>query len=165
MTFEFATIYDQKFDEIDRIAQEFFQIDSDPKQIKADKETFLYSLEIGGKTLAAFDGEDLMGWSFAFPTDKILMYQFLAGEITEKELFWSTKKNPDYGAIYFCAMYVYPEYRSLPLTLKLIHKCIEPLLKENVCVFYDPYSFQGEIIGDFMKKHSKFQIKSKTFPK
>jgi hypothetical protein len=57
MTFEFATQYDRRFDEVDRIAKEFFQIDSDPNQIKADEETFLYSLEIGGGTLGAFDGD------------------------------------------------------------------------------------------------------------
>jgi predicted GNAT superfamily acetyltransferase len=161
MTFEFATKYDRRFDEVDRIAKEFFQIDSDPNQIKADEETFLYSLEIGGGTLGAFDGDKMIGWSFAFPTNRILMEQFLSNEITEKELFWNTKKNPNYDAIYFCAMYVYPEYRSLSLAIKLIRKCIDPLLKEGVCVFYDPYSSAGARIGDFMRKHVKFEIKLK----
>lgn len=56
MTFEFATVYDRRFDEVDRIAQEFFQIDKDPNQIKADEETFLYSLEIGGELLVLLRG-------------------------------------------------------------------------------------------------------------
>lgn len=105
----------------------------------------------------------MIGWSFAFPTNQILMEQFLSNKITEKELFWSTKKDSNYDAIYFCAMYVYPEYRSLPLALKLIYKCIDPLLKEGICIFYDPYSSQGEILGKFIKRRNKYQIKSKTF--
>lgn len=161
MTFEFIQAFDRRFEDIDRIAKEFFEIDKDPSQIDADEKTFLYSLEIGGNTLAALEGDKMIGWSFAFPTNKILMEQFLSNKITERELFWSTKKDPNYDAIYFCAMYVYPEYRSLSLAIKLIRKCINPLLKEGICVFYDPYSSAGAKIGDFMKNHVNFEIKLK----
>jgi len=161
MTFEIIGAYDKRFEEVDRIAKEFFSIDSDPTQIDANENTFLYSLEIGGITLAASEDNKLLGWSFAFPTNKILMEKFLAGEITEYQLFWGTKKDPNYDAIYFCAMYVYPKYRSLSLAIKLIRKCLDPLLKENVCVFYDPYSSAGARIGEFMKNRVKFEIKTK----
>ena len=83
MTFEIIGAYDKRFEEVDRIAKEFFSIDSDPTQIDANENTFLYSLEIGGITLAASEDNKLLGWSFAFPTNKILMEKFLAGEITE----------------------------------------------------------------------------------
>ena len=53
MTFEIIGAYDKRFEEVDRIAKEFFSIDSDPTQIDANENTFLYSLEIGGILVSA----------------------------------------------------------------------------------------------------------------
>lgn len=153
------------FDQVDRSARDFFNLDEDPTQISADMKTYEYSVEIGGITVSAIENDKLLGWCFAFPTNRVLMNQFLDRTLTEKELLWCTKKDENYDAIYLCAAYVYEEYRKRGLGLKLVKKCLEPLLKEGVCIFYEPYSDEGQRLGLTALKDYNYEIKIKQHEK
>lgn len=149
------------FDQVDRSARDFFDLDNDPTQINADMKTYEYSVKIGGITVSGIEDGKLLGWCFAFPTNKTLMNQFLLGVITENQLFWRTEKDEDYDAIYLCAAYVYEEYRRKGLGHMLVKECLEPLLKDGVCIFYEPYSEEGRRLSESVLKNYKYEIKIK----
>ena len=153
--------YDNYLEELDCTAITFFNIDKDCTQIMADKKTYNYSVRIGGSTAMAIEDEKLLGWCFAFPTSRKLMVQFLNDSISEKELFWSTKKNKKYDVIYLCAAYVYSSHRKTGLGSKLIDECLKPLLKDGVCIFYEPYTKKGKRLGESALKDYKYEIKIK----
>ena len=149
------------FDQVDRSARDFFDLDNDPTQINADMETYEYSVKIGGITMSVSEDDKLLGWCFAFPTNKTLMNQFILGEINENQLFWRTEKDDNYDAVYLCAVYVYEGHRNKGLGHKLVRKCLEPLLKDGVCIFYEPYSEEGKRLGVSVLKDYKYEIKIK----
>ena len=153
--------YDDYLEEVDYTARTFFNIDNDSTQIMADKKTYNYSCRIGGSTIMALENGKLLGWCFAFPTNRKLMEQFLNDTISERELFWMTKKNKKYDAVYLCAAYVYSNHRQMGLGTKLINECLKPLLKERVCIFYEPYTKKGKRLGESALKDYKYEIKVK----
>ena len=57
------------------------------------------------------------------------MHQFLANEISEKELFELTPLNTNYEAIYFCSALVLEEYRRKGITKQLALDAITCLLQ------------------------------------
>ena len=153
--------YNEYFEEVDQSARDFFNLEEDPTQINADKKTYDYSVKIGGSSMIALENDKLLGWSFAFPTNKILMNQFLNSDINENQLFWKTEKDENYDAIYLCAAYVYPEYRRKGLGNKLIHACLKPLIKNGVCIFYEPYTEEGRRLVESALKDYNYEIKIK----
>ena len=153
--------YDNYLEEVDCTAISFFNIDNDPTQLMADKKAYNYSVRIGGCTVMALEDGKMLGWCFAFPTTRKLMEEFLNDTISERELFWATRKNKKYDAVYLCAVYVYSNHRQIGLGTKLINECLKPLLKEGVCIFYEPYTKKGKNLGEFTLKDYKYEIKIK----
>jgi GNAT superfamily N-acetyltransferase len=153
-----SDFYDKYSEEVDRTAVEFFDLLNDDSQIDADERTFRYSLEIGGITIIALEDDVLLGWCFAFPTNTDLMKRFVNNEITEYELFWSTEKDENYDAIYLCAIYVFEKHRSRGIGKMLTDACLQPLLKDSVTVFYEPYSEEGKRLGESVLKDVKYKV-------
>lgn len=149
------------FDQVDRSARDFFNLDNDPTQINADMETYEYSIKIGAITVSVIEDGKLLGWCFAFPTNQIMMNKFLSNEINENQLLWQTKKDENYDAIYLCAAYVFEEYREKGLGSNLIKNCLQPLLKNGVYIFYEPYTEEGKRLGESTLKDSGYKIKVK----
>ena len=153
--------YNKYFEEVDKTARDFFGLQEDSTQIAADQKTYEYSLQIGGCSIIALENGKLLGWGFAFPTNRKLMDQFINGNITENQLFWMTKKDDNYDAIYLCAIFVYEEYRRSGLGSKILNACIDPLLKKDVCIFYEPYTEEGKKLGESAFKYSYYEVKVK----
>lgn len=160
---EYATSSDDKrLDDLNKLAADFFGTDEDPSQISPSHESVVHGFEIGAKTTLALDKDnELVGWGFAFPTTQELMYDFLNDKITESELFINTK-NGDNGAVYFCSVFITPEYRTFNTARNLIIKSIEPLLNNDNIVFYDTFSKEGEVIGNYLRKYVSNKVISKN---
>lgn len=54
--------------------------------------------------------DEPVSWSVVVPTSRSLAEQFVAGTITEKELFDRTEPATMYEALYFCSVFTVPEY-------------------------------------------------------
>ena len=152
---------DPRLQELERIAAEFFGTETDENQIPATPEATKHSLDSGGILVIAIDDENNpVGWASSIPTTKDLMNQFLNESINEAQLFWQSNGG-EYDAIYFISVFIKPEFRSFITAKNLIMGAIQPLLKSDTVVFYDAFSNEGAVMGNYLKRMFGDRIISK----
>ncbi len=108
------------FERLVKLADEVFAVKSDPSQLDVNPEKLDRLHQLHPATVSAEDYRNgSVAWVLLIPTTIGLMHQFLANEISEKELFELTPLNTNYEAIYFCSVLVLEEYRRKGITKQL----------------------------------------------
>lgn len=103
-----------------QLVSEVFDTRSDPGQISVDDEEAALLASIHPATLSELANDDgPYVWILLLPTTRSLMQQFLAGDITEKQLLFSTTPGDAYDTIYLCSALVLPEFRRSGLALQV----------------------------------------------
>lgn len=137
------SIIEQK---MDVIAESIFGTQHDSNQIpithesgeKLDKLTsdwIRYRLDASGHPIA---------WVVIVPTTKELAKDFLAGKVTEKEMFDLTIPQEKYSALYLCAAVTVPEYRRRGLAFELFKELLDAISKtEDYILFAWTYTDEG----------------------
>lgn len=138
-----------------KYVDDFFPDTFSSLELPATEDTFRSLLALDRRTIQVDIDQstgDLFGWMISLPTTSILMGQFLAEEISEKELFEQTCAIAQLGkyqleSVYLCSAFVLPEYRGQGVGRALVHAAINAYRVENeeVQLFNWPANCMGRI--------------------
>lgn len=139
------------------LAEETFAVKSDPGQLDVNEEVMNRLRQIHPHCISSHNNDDgPVAWVLLIPTTSELMYAFVMGTISEKELFEKTPTNASYDALYLCSALVLEEYRRQGIVYDLATTAIEAMRKDHPLetLFVWPFSREGlnaakKIAGQF----------------
>jgi ribosomal protein S18 acetylase RimI-like enzyme len=127
-----------------QLAEEFFAVKNDPSQISINKKVMLRLQRIHPSTMTEKrTSNGPIAWILLIPTTRIVMEQFIAKEINERELFNKTPLHVKYDSIYLCSALVLPEYRGKGLAKSLMIQAIKSIQKEHPIHFLFSWAFSA----------------------
>lgn len=135
------------------LAESYFETSSDPDQIPANKENSTWMRKEIPTCLSIIrHKKKIIGFALVIPCTKELMHQFISKEITEAQLFEKIKISQAYKtreAIYFCSVFVRPEFRGRGLALESLTFAIRNSfdLSKSPPLFYWAYSKEGDALA------------------
>lgn len=88
------------------------------------------------------------------------MDQFVAGQITEKELFELTPVGGAYEAVYLCSALILEEYRRKGITKNLAVRAIEKIRKKHQlkAAFAWAFSAEGDKTAESIARHCNLPL-------
>ena len=142
----FLIMHLSNYERMIQLAEEIFDVKSDPGQLDVDESVIQRLLSIHPATLSEYDeGNGPVIWILLIPTTKELMHPFLENKISEKELYERTPTHGNYEAIYLCSALVLEEYRGKGLAKNMTIKAIQEIQKDHniQALFVWPFSDAG----------------------
>ena len=130
-----------------QLAEATFDFRNDPDQLAVDAAVMDRLQVIHPATLAEENtAEGPIAWTLVWPTTKELMEAFLAGDLSERQLFEATPEKGEYQAIYLCSALVLPEQQRMGLAKRMLVKSIEAIRANHPItdLFFWPFSKEGE---------------------
>ena len=92
---------------------EVFDVRSDPDQLQVAPDVLDRLATIHPRCITQIENEDgPYCWLLGIPTTPAVMKQFLAGTISEQQLFDLTHPGDTFEAVYLCSATVLPEFRN-----------------------------------------------------
>jgi ribosomal protein S18 acetylase RimI-like enzyme len=131
-----------------RLAEETFAMKSDPDQLQVNEHVRDRLLKMHPATLSEFsDTIGPVAWLLVIPTTRSLMEDFLAGRISEQELFDLTPLGTTYQTIYLCSALVLEEYRRQGIAKSLAMNAISDICRNHPveALFTWPFTREGDI--------------------
>ncbi len=147
------------------IIEETFSTREDPSQLQVDQKVLARLEEIHPSTLMEFDdGKGPAIWILIIPTITELMEKFLAGKISEQEMFNETKPGMNFDCIYLCSATVLPEYRRKGMAMKMTIEAIKSVRKDFQIktLFVWPFSEAGKLLAEKIGEQSHLEMKIKV---
>jgi len=144
-----------------QLAEEFFATKNDPSQISINRKIMLRLKRIHPSTMTEKStSKGPIAWILVIPTTSIIMEQFIARKINERELLNKTPLRGKYDSIYLCSALVLPEYRGKGLARNLMIKAIKSIKKEHPihCLFYWAFSVEGKKLAASVAKELSLQL-------
>jgi len=138
-----------------RLADQFFEVKSDPAQISVNEETMEMLAKIHPRTMGEKTNENgPIAWILVIPTTRSVMEDFIAKKINEKELLARTPLNGQYKALYLCSALVLPEFRGMGLAKNLLLGSITEIRKVHPleALFYWSFSPEGKGLATSIAK-------------
>lgn len=160
-----GSVNDKDLAESGRISEEYFKTHSDSNQLQVGEETHKWILNNKEYlNLIKYDGK-VIGYSFAFPSNKKEMGEFISGKINEATLFERIRELRFKGcpeAIYLCASVVKKEFRRKGLasmaSIKIINKIIGKS-KSRPIIFYWGYSKEGDKLAHNISRITELELR------
>lgn len=134
------------FERMIQLADEVFAVRQDPDQLDVNDQVLQRLAEIHPATVAEHDdGNGPVAWILLIPTTSQLMEQFLAKEISERDLFDRTTPGDDYQALYLCSAMVLEEYRRMGIAKSLTLDAVTRIRADHAitCLFVWTFSEAG----------------------
>ena len=159
----FNKVPDEFGDLLMREAENFYNTKTDPDQMPINEESGkkLAKIHPSWLTVGISDDDKVIGAAVIMPTQKELGEQFVAGNITEKELLEKTIPAKYYDAYYLCSILVLPEQRrkgnGTIISLAAIRRTAGDQLAGKY-FFAWPYSDEGERLMEDIKKRLGIEI-------
>lgn len=151
-------------DRMIQLAKEFFALKNDPAQISVTEETMEKFREIHPATLTEEnDGSGPVAWILLIPTTHELMEQFIAKQITERELLEKTPLQGRYDALYLCSALVLPEYRAKGLAKQLTRAAVKSIRADHPIerMFYWAFSPEGKKLAASVAREADLPLYSR----
>ena len=129
------------------LAEEFFDVKSDPDQISVDEGTRTKLLAIHPNTMTEVRNEDgPIVWILVIPTAIDVMEQFLAKTINEQQILKKTLAGGHYEAVYLCSALVLPEHRGKGLAKRSAVQAVREIQRQHSInqLFAWTFSKEGE---------------------
>ena len=148
-----------------RLVDEFFQARSDPEQISVTEEEREKLAAMHPATLSEERTEDgPVAWVLVVPTTRVLMEEFLARRITERELLARTPLTARYDALYLCSAIVLPEYRRKGLARRLTVEAARAIaLTYPITVLFTwSFSEEGRRLAEAVAKDLELPLRERT---
>lgn len=134
------------YERLIQLAEDSFAAHEDPDQLLVDMRILARLRRLHPATVAErAEADGPVAWVLLIPTTLPLMEQFLAGSITEKELYDRTPDKGPYEAVYLCSALVLEEYRGRGISKELTVEALERIRKDHpVQVLFNwPFSPAG----------------------
>jgi GNAT superfamily N-acetyltransferase len=102
-------------------------------------------------------------WILLIPTTRVIMNQFLQGQISENGILQQTKPGTKFEAVYLCSATTLPEYRGKGLTSKLAIEAINNIRAENpvTALFVWPFTKEGEVLAQKIADRLRLPLRIK----
>jgi GNAT superfamily N-acetyltransferase len=133
-----------------RLAEEFFDMKSNPDQLSVDGESMGRLKEIHPATMSEEKDENgPIAWVLVIPTTHAVMEAFTLGEINERELLDRTPPGGVYDALYLCSALVLPEHRGKGLARRLTSRAVSAISRDHPVrsLFYWSFSGAGDALA------------------
>lgn len=147
------------------MSEEFFEMEKDPSQMAATKETrdWIYK-NVKFISNIIRNNNEIIGYSFMLPCSKKIMNDFIEKRIDEATLINEIKKNklptsPE--AIYLCSSIIKEEFRGNGIAKIGFIKLINNILKNSnikPILFYWKYSDEGEKLVNKIAKELDLRL-------
>lgn len=133
-----------------QLADEVFAVHNDPTQLQVDAEVLerLRCLHPASVSEEA-DAEGPFAWILLIPTTAPLMEAFLAGTLTEQELYEQTPLDAPYEAVYLCSAMVLEEHRRAGLAKRTSLDALQRIQKDHAIrtLFCWPFTTGGDALA------------------
>ncbi len=153
------------FERMLELAEEVFASKNDPNQLDVNEEVMEQLQRIHPESIAEFDnGHGPICWIIQIPTTRQLMEQFLANEISEKQLFELTPLNVPYQAVYLCSGMVLEEFRRKGIAKKLAFDALSKIRESHPIesLFVWAFTQDGDIASESLAKLSGLSLFKKV---
>lgn len=133
------------------LADEFFETRNDPAQISVTEDVMERLRRIHPSTLTeANDGNGPIAWIMVIPTTHEIMEQFIAEQITERNILDATPLDVSYNAIYLCSALVLPEHRGKGIAKGLVIDAVTSIRNDHPIrdLFYWAFSAEGQKLAE-----------------
>lgn len=128
-----------------RLADEVFAARTDPEQLDVDEHVLARLRRMHPASVqeeAAAEGP--VAWVLLIPTTASLLERFVAGRITERELFERTPEHGPYEAVYLCSGLVLPEWRRQGIASRLALRAIAAMRRDHPIAALGSWAFTPE---------------------
>jgi len=145
------------FERMLELAEEEFASKNDPNQLDVNEEVMEQLQRIHPESIAEYDnGHGPICWIIQIPTTRQLMEQFLANEISEKQLFELTPLNVPYQSVYLCSGMVLQEFRRKGIAKKLAFDALLKIRESHPieALFVWAFTQDGDIASESLAKLS-----------
>jgi hypothetical protein len=152
---------ESNLDRLIALADKVFDMKHDPEQLNVDQKVLKRLKKIHPFTVSEkVDDNGPVAWVLMIPTTLALMYQFIEGKLSEKEMFKLTPLNFPYDALYLCSALVLDEYRRRGITLHLALAAIENIRKDHdlKALFVWPFTSEGEKTSEKIAQLAKLPL-------
>lgn len=120
------------YERLIQLAENSFAAHEDPDQLVVDEQILARLRRLHPATVSErADANGPIAWVLLIPTTIDLMEQFLAGAITEKELYERTPDKGPYEAVYLCSALVLEEYRGRGISKELTVEALRRIRKDH----------------------------------
>ncbi len=143
------------FERMIQLAEEVFAAKNDANQLDVNEEVLEHLRKIHPATVSEFDdGNGPVAWLLLIPTTLELMNLFLAGRISERELYELTPLDTPYGTLYLCSAMVLEEHRRRGITKRLALHAIEAIRKDHPikALFAWTFSQEGLLVSEALAR-------------
>jgi len=134
-----------------QLADKIFAVQDDPTQLQVDQEVLegLRRLHPAAVCEEA-DAEGPVAWILLIPTTVALMEDFLAGTITEQELYALTPEGGTYEAVYLCSAMVLEEHRRAGLARRTTLDAVARIRRDHPvsALFCWPFTAGGDALAE-----------------
>jgi hypothetical protein len=145
------------------LVDEVFSTRNDPDQLQVDQDVIARLEKLHPATLSEHNVDGPVVWILIIPTTTELMEKFLAGKISENDLFNETKEGMNFDCIYLCSASVLPEYRKKGLAKKLTVDAIRAIQKDFPIqtLFVWPFTKEGDALAEKIAKEVGLVLRKK----
>jgi hypothetical protein len=153
------------FERMLELAEMVFSSKNDPNQLDVNEEVMEQLQRIHPESISEYDnGHGPICWIIQIPTTRQLMEQFLANEISEKQLFELTPLDVPYQAVYLCSGMVLEEFRRKGIAKKLAFETLSKIRKSHPieALFVWAFTQDGDITAESLAKLSGLPLFKKA---
>lgn len=153
------------FERMIQLADEVFDVRNDPSQLDINPGVLERLVQLHPATVSEHDdGNGPVAWVLLIPTTQQLMYEFLEGRISEKELFENTPTGILYDALYLCSALVLAEHRRQGLVKRLTTDAIRSIRKDYPIqyLFVWAFSNEGELSAENISELTSLPLLKRT---
>lgn len=141
-----------------------FETRHDPDQLQVTPKQMKKLLAIHPSALTEkATNEGPVIWVLIIPTTEVVMREFIAGSITEKQLLEKTESGISYDCLYLCSATTLPEYRGKGDTKRLCIDAITSIRKDHLIktLFVWPFTNEGEKLATSIAKECGLELLTK----
>ena len=148
-----------------QLADEVFAVHDDPTQLQVDADVLLRLQQLHPATVSQHaDANGPVAWVLLIPTTAALMAGFLAGRLTEQELYERTPIGVEYQAVYLCSAMVLPEHQRTGLAKRMTLGAIEHIRRDHPidALFCWPFTDGGDALVEVLAKEAGLPLRLRT---
>ena len=144
---------------------EFFEAKNDPDQISVTEEVMSRLGKIHPSTLSEKKDENgPIAWILVLPTTQRLMEDFVAEQISERELLEKTPIGASYDSVYLCSALVLPEHRGKGLARGLAADAVRSIQRDHPIryLFCWPFSTEGKKLANSIARELDLPLRQRS---
>ncbi|MBX2972264.1 MAG: hypothetical protein KF797_04110 [Flavobacteriales bacterium] len=147
-----------------QLAEEVFAVHADPTQLQVDETVLARLQRLHPATRGeAVDADGPVAWVLVIPTTTPLMDAFVAGTLTEQELYERTPEGAVYEAVYLCSAMVLREHRRQGLAMRLTREAIDSIRKDHPirALFCWPFTPEGAMLANALAASTGLPLRTR----